>query len=122
MYATVSGTQWSYSDTRALTDGSHNYQVRVVDRAGNVGATTSQAVTVDTQAPQYGITIDSISEDTGQSGSDFITMDTTLTLNGSLGSALASDERVQISLDGGNTARYHGHQPALELHRYPRSA
>ncbi|HHB2582876.1 TPA: Ig-like domain-containing protein [Enterobacter roggenkampii] len=103
VYATVSGTQWSYSDTRILTDGSHNYQVRVVDQAGNVGATTSQAVTVDTQAPQYGITIDSISEDTGQSGSDFITMDTTLTLNGSLGSALASDERVQISLDGGNT-------------------
>ncbi|MEB6618837.1 Ig-like domain-containing protein [Enterobacter roggenkampii] len=103
VYATVSGTQWSYSDTRTLTDGSHNYQVRVVDQAGNVGATTSQAVTVDTQAPQYGVTIDSISEDTGQSGSDFITMDTKLTLNGSLSSALASDERVQISLDGGNT-------------------
>ncbi|WP_419716384.1 Ig-like domain-containing protein [Enterobacter asburiae] len=103
VYATVSGTQWSYSDTRTLTDGSHNYQVRVVDQAGNVGATTSQAVTVDTQAPQYGITIDSISEDTGQSGSDFITMDTTLTINGSLGSGLANDERVQISLDGGNT-------------------
>lgn len=77
--------------------------MRVIDRAGNVGATTSQAVTVDTQAPQYGITIDSISEDTGQSGSDFITMDTTLTINGSLGNALANDERVQISLDGGNT-------------------
>ncbi|WP_413540495.1 Ig-like domain-containing protein [Enterobacter asburiae] len=103
VYATVSGTQWSYSDTRTLTDDSHNYQVRVVDQAGNVGATTSQAVTVDTQAPQYGVTIDSISEDTGQSGSDFITMDTTLTINGSLGSALANDERVQISLDGGNT-------------------
>ncbi|PAO12587.1 type 1 secretion target domain-containng protein [Enterobacter roggenkampii] len=103
VYATVSGTQWSYSDTRTLTDGSHNYLVRVVDQAGNVGATTSQAVTVDTQAPQYGVTIDSISDDTGQSGSDFITMDTTLTINGSLGSALASDERVQISLDGGNT-------------------
>ncbi|MCK7316387.1 Ig-like domain-containing protein [Enterobacter cloacae] len=103
VYATVSGTQWSYNDTRTLTDGSYNYQVRVVDQAGNVGATTSQAVTVDTQAPQYGVTIDSISEDTGQSGSDFITMDTTMTINGSLGSALASDERVQISLDGGNT-------------------
>jgi hypothetical protein len=103
VYATVSGTQWSYSDTRTLTDGSHNYQVRVVDQAGNVGATTTQVVTVDTHAPQYGVTIDSISEDTGQSGSDFITMDTTLTINGSLGSALASDERVQISLDGGNT-------------------
>ncbi|HIH9367144.1 TPA: Ig-like domain-containing protein [Enterobacter ludwigii] len=101
--ATVNGTQWSYNDTRTLADGSYNYQVRVVDLAGNVGATTSQAVTVDTHAPQYGITIDSISEDTGQSGTDFITMDTTLTLNGSLGSALANDERVQISLDGGNT-------------------
>ncbi|WP_440271468.1 beta strand repeat-containing protein [Enterobacter ludwigii] len=101
--ATVNGTQWSYNDTRTLTDGSYNYQVRVVDLAGNVGATTSQTVTVDTHAPQYGITIVSISEDTGQSGTDFITMDTTLTLNGSLGSALANDERVQISLDGGNT-------------------
>ncbi|MEP9039244.1 Ig-like domain-containing protein [Enterobacter hormaechei] len=103
VYATVSGTRWSYNDARTLADGDYRYQVRVVDQAGNVGATTSQDVTVDTQAPQYGITIDSISEDTGQSGSDFNTMDTSLTINGSLGSALASDERVQISLDGGNT-------------------
>ncbi|MBK4365660.1 Ig-like domain-containing protein [Enterobacter hormaechei] len=103
VYATVSGTRWSYNDTRTLADGDYRYQVRVVDQAGNVGATTTQDVTVDTQAPQYGITIDSISEDTGQSGSDFITMDTSLAINGSLGSALASDERVQISLDGGNT-------------------
>ncbi len=103
VYATVNGTSWSYTDTRTLSDGDHRYQVRVVDQAGNVGATTSQVVTVDTVAPQNGITIDSISEDTGQSSSDFITMDTTLTINGSLGSALASDERVQISLDGGNT-------------------
>ncbi|MBE4891727.1 Ig-like domain-containing protein [Enterobacter cloacae complex sp. P45RS] len=103
VYATVSGTRWSYNDTRTLADGDYRYQVRVVDQAGNVGATTTQDVTVDTQAPQYGITIDSISEDTGQSGSDFITMDTSLTINGSLGCALASDERVQISLDGGNT-------------------
>ncbi len=103
VYATVSGTQWRYTDARILADGDYRYQVRVVDQAGNVGATTTQDVTVDTQAPQYGITIDSINEDTGQSGSDFITMDTSLTINGSLGSALASDERVQISLDGGNT-------------------
>ncbi|MCE1564739.1 Ig-like domain-containing protein [Enterobacter hormaechei] len=103
VYATVSGTQWRYTDARTLADGDYRYQVRVIDQAGNVGATTTQDVTVDTQAPQYGITIDSISEDTGQSGSDFITMDTSLTINGSLGSALASDERVQISLDGGNT-------------------
>lgn len=99
----VNGTSWSYTDGRQLADGNHTWQVRVVDLAGNVGATTSQTVTVDTVAPTYGITIDSISDDTGQSASDFITMDTTLTLNGTLGHALASDERVQISLDGGQS-------------------
>ncbi|VEB97428.1 type I secretion C-terminal target domain (VC_A0849 subclass) [Cedecea lapagei] len=99
----VTGTSWSYTDGRQLADGNHTWQVRVVDLAGNVGATTSQTVTVDTVAPTYGITIDSISDDTGQSASDFITMDTTLTLNGTLGHALASDERVQISLDGGQS-------------------
>ncbi|MRT58291.1 Ig-like domain-containing protein [Enterobacteriaceae bacterium RIT693] len=102
VYATsVNGTSWRYTDGRQLADGDHTWQVRVVDLAGNVGATTSQTVTVDTVAPNYGITIDSIADDTGQSASDFITMDTTLTLNGTLGHALASDERVQISLDGG---------------------
>ncbi|NIF31610.1 Ig-like domain-containing protein [Enterobacter sp. Cy-643] len=99
----VNGTSWSYTDGRQLADGNHTWQVRIVDLAGNVGATTSQTVTVDTVAPTYGITIDSISDDTGQSASDFITMDTTLTLNGTLGHALASDERVQISLDGGQS-------------------
>ena len=103
VYAKVNGTSWSYTDTRTLTDGDHDYQVRVVDQAGNVGATTSQVVTVDTKAPQYGITIDAISDDTGQSGSDFITNDTSLTVSGTLGSELRSDERVQISLDGGAT-------------------
>ncbi|TKK16231.1 type 1 secretion target domain-containng protein, partial [Enterobacter cancerogenus] len=103
IYAKVNGTSWSYTDTRTLADGDHDYQVRVVDQAGNVGATTSQVVTVDTKAPQYGITIDAISDDTGQSGSDFITNDTSLTVSGTLGSELRSDERVQISLDGGAT-------------------
>lgn len=102
VYATsVSGTSWHYTDVRVLADGNHTYQVRVVDLAGNVGDTATQTVTVDTVAPVYGVTIDSISEDTGQSSSDFITMDTTLTLNGTLGHTLASDEFVQISLDGG---------------------
>nr|WP_241602887.1 Ig-like domain-containing protein [Rosenbergiella nectarea] len=101
--ASVDGTSWRYQESRTLTDGVYNYHVRVIDEAGNIGSTTSQKVTVDTKAPDYGITIDGISDDTGQSASDFITMDQTLTLRGTLGSALASDERVQISLDGGQT-------------------
>ena len=101
--ASVDGTSWHYQESRTLTDGVYNYQIRVIDEAGNIGSTTSQKVTVDSKAPDYGITIDGISDDTGQSASDFITMDQTLTLRGTLGSALASDERVQISLDGGQT-------------------
>ncbi|HCN9592154.1 TPA: Ig-like domain-containing protein [Escherichia coli] len=101
----VSGLTWSYLDGRTLTDGNYNYQVRVIDTAGNIGATASQIVTVDTTAPLASktIAIASISDDTGLSSSDFVTRDTTLTVRGTLGAALAADERAQISLDGGVT-------------------
>ncbi|MCV4732554.1 Ig-like domain-containing protein, partial [Escherichia coli] len=49
------------------------------------------------------IAIAGISDDTGLSSSDFVTRDTTLTVRGTLGAALAADERAQISLDGGVT-------------------
>ncbi|WP_229996534.1 BapA-related adhesin SiiEA [Escherichia coli] len=101
----VSGLTWSYLDGRTLTDGNYNYQVRVIDTAGNIGATASQIVSVDTTAPLASktIAIASISDDTGLSSSDFVTRDTTLTVRGTLGAALAADERAQISLDGGVT-------------------
>ena len=99
----VNGTQWQYVDSRTLTDGSYDYQVRVVDLAGNVGATTGQTVTVDTTAPAQSITIDGITDDSGQSASDFITNDTTLTLNGTLGGPLGAGEHAQISVDGGKS-------------------
>ncbi|MEF6841293.1 Ig-like domain-containing protein [Escherichia coli] len=101
----VSGLTWTYLDGRTLTDGNYNYQVRVIDTAGNIGATASQIVTVDTTAPLASktITIAGISDDTGLSSSDFVTRDTTLTVRGTLGAALAADERAQISLDGGVT-------------------
>ena len=101
--AVLNGSAWSYADGRTLTDGVHGYQVRVVDLAGNVGATTSQNVTVDTKAPEYGIAITTISEDTGSSATDFVTMDNTLTISGTLNHVLAADEHAQISLDGGKT-------------------
>ncbi|MCV7760176.1 Ig-like domain-containing protein [Pluralibacter gergoviae] len=102
--ATVAGTQWRYSDVRSLADGIHSYEVRIVDLAGNVGnSTASQDVRVDSTAPEYGIKITGITEDTGSSGSDFVTMDKTLTLHGTLDQVLAKDEHAQISLDGGKT-------------------
>nr|EES5490293.1 Ig-like domain-containing protein [Escherichia coli] len=94
---------WSYVDGRTLTNGTTTWQVRVVDLAGNVGATSSQSALIDTINPAQVLTIASISTDTGSSATDFITSDTMLTLTGSLGAGLASGEVAQISLDSGAT-------------------
>ena len=76
----------------------------MIDNAGNVGATDSQNVVVDLTAPAATtITVDSVSQDTGLSGSDFITSDNQISLKGTLGAALGSGDHAQISLDGGVT-------------------
>ncbi len=60
----VTGTTWRYTDSRTLTDDTYQYQVRVIDNAGNVGATDSQDVVIDLTAPvATSITVDSISQD-----------------------------------------------------------
>ncbi|STF44362.1 adhesin for cattle intestine colonization [Escherichia coli] len=41
---TTNGTQWTYTDSRTLTDGSYVYQVRVLDLAGNTGPVVSKTV------------------------------------------------------------------------------
>ena len=60
---------------------SFTYQARIVDLAGNVGTTASQAITIDTTAPAEALAITAIATDTGTAG-DFITSDTTLTVSG----------------------------------------
>ncbi len=99
----VSDGAWSYDDGRTLADGEHDYLVRVVDRGGNVGATGSRTVTVDTAAPAdaTAIAIVAVSDDSGHSSSDFITSDTSLTVSGTLTGTLAAGEAAQISVDDG---------------------
>ncbi|VED12796.1 adhesin for cattle intestine colonization [Escherichia coli] len=48
------GLNWSYVDGRTLTNGTTTWQVRVVDLAGNVGATGSQSAQIDTGEPGAG--------------------------------------------------------------------
>ncbi|MGY8630971.1 Ig-like domain-containing protein [Bradyrhizobium sp. 14AA] len=93
-------TSWSYVDLTSH-GASFTYQVRIVDLAGNIGTTASQAITIDTAAPAEALAITAISSDSGAPG-DFITSDTTLTVSGTNG-ALAADEKIQVSSDGGTT-------------------
>lgn len=97
----VPGTTWSYVDGRTLVDGAYDYTVRVVDVAGNIGSTYTQTVLVDTTVLVTEIHIDSITDDTGVSATDYITSDNSLLLSGSLSAALNAGEAAQISLDGG---------------------
>ena len=95
------GTSWSLVDT-TVHPSSFIYQARIIDTAGNIGTTASQAVTIDTTAPAEALAITAIASDTGSSSSDFITNDTTLTVSGTNG-ALAAGEKIQVSSDGGTT-------------------
>ena len=99
--AIVSGTRWSLVDV-AIHYTDFSYTARVIDTAGNVGSSVSQALVIDNTAPTANISIAAISDDTGESDSDFITSDTSITVSGTLSEALADGESVQVSNDGEN--------------------
>ncbi|WP_212772072.1 Ig-like domain-containing protein [Acinetobacter gerneri] len=102
----IGGDQYQFTDS-ALKDGrSYDYTTRVEDAAGNLGAQSDVfTLTVDLTAPSSNLVIEitSITDDTGYSDSDFITNDTSLTINGTLTGTLATDEFAQISIDAGLT-------------------
>ncbi|EFO3529081.1 BapA-related adhesin SiiEA [Escherichia coli] len=101
---TTNGTQWTYTDSRTLTDGSYVYQVRVLDLAGNTGPVVSKTVVVDTINPTATPTIVSYTDDVGQRqgtlSSSQATDDTTPLLNGVLSAPLASGEVVYLYRNG----------------------
>ena len=96
--AAVTGNTWSYTDPTEH-NSSLTYQVRVLDAGENIGATASQAVTIDTSKPTAAVAITALADDTGSSSSDFITKDTSLIVSGTHGT-LGVGEKVQVSADG----------------------
>ncbi|MFX7548974.1 Ig-like domain-containing protein, partial [Acinetobacter baumannii] len=52
--ATVNGTSWSWSASNPqFADGTHSVTVRVIDAAGNLGTSDTQAFTISTNvAPE----------------------------------------------------------------------
>ena len=106
--ATVLGTvtadnngNYTFTPTTELGEGAHSVTATATDVAGNPVTSTITNFTVDTTASSATASIAAITTDTGAAG-DFITSDTTLVIDGT-NDALGADEKVQISLDGGNT-------------------
>src|SRR5262249_35701325 len=88
----IDNTHWSYDDTATVHATSFTYQARIVDTAGNIGTTASQAITI-ANLPAEAVAITAIATDTG-TAADFITSDTTLIVSGSNGT-LAAGEKIQ---------------------------
>ena len=100
--AVVSGTGWTYADTRTLTDGATpSYTALVADSAGNLGtASAAYTATVDTTAPTPTATVTAITDNVGliqgEVASGGMTDDTQLAIAGTLSAAIAGSDTVRI--------------------------
>jgi methionine-rich copper-binding protein CopC len=96
----ATSTSWTYTDPTTRTS-SFTYQIRVINTAGNVGNTASQAITIDTTAPSAP-TITSVTDDvgtiTGTLTSGGSTNDTVLVLAGT------AEANSTVTLRNGSTS------------------
>jgi hypothetical protein len=91
---------WSFKLPQQ-SEGAHTFLVTAMNEAGNF-STASITYVIDTTPPSAVVQISAIHEDTGVSATDFVTKDNTLLVDAKIVSGtLDPDERVQISLDGG---------------------
>ena len=99
--AVVTGTRWTY--TAQVQDGmTYGFAVKETDIAGNEsGFSTALGITGDTTAPANTVSGIHISTDAGNSHTDFITNQASQTITATLADALASDETLYASVDGG---------------------
>ena len=103
LQATVDGRGFTATDTLP-GDGSYTYTARVVQGTGGAGtASAAYAIVVDTvNTTAAGITAitDNVAPGTGTIANGAQTNDTTPTLSGTVSTALASGERLEILRDG----------------------
>src|SRR5205085_969831 len=98
--ATADTTASTFTADVTLSDGSQTLSVRTVDTAGNATAGSGHAYTLDTAAPTAVATITAIADDTGTSGSDFITSEDRKSVVEGKSGTLGTGETSQVSLDG----------------------
>ncbi|HBO3681034.1 TPA: hypothetical protein L4T35_000943, partial [Pseudomonas aeruginosa] len=105
--ATVNGQgNWSYTPTTPLGEGQHSFTVTSEDKAGNISATSDPyVVIVDDPVPTQTATVTSMGKDSGISSTDWLTNDGSAgrLMQGTLSAALAANQSLQVSTDGGRT-------------------
>jgi hypothetical protein len=112
----VSGA-WSFNNqSNTLADGNYTLKAAIVDAAGNVvkGA-ADQVLVIDNGNTPINATlaISSISDDTGVSTTDFVTNDTTLTINGTTaGFNAAGADKILVQVLNGSTVVTSGYATA----------
>lgn len=103
--ATVVNGEWSVTATTALEQGRHEFRATATDLAGNESLPSSTTtVTIVTEGPNISLANIGMTNDSGQSPTDFITNVTSgHVLSGTLSAPLASGEFLQVSSDNGVT-------------------
>ncbi|WP_035065256.1 Ig-like domain repeat protein, partial [Nitratidesulfovibrio termitidis] len=102
--ATVSGTNWTFTDT-GVTDGEHAYTAVVENGTGLQGAMSNiYTITVDTVSPPQTVAItevvDNMAPATGPVANGGHTDDSTPELHGTISAALSGTEEVHVFRDG----------------------
>src|SRR5205085_512186 len=98
----VQNTATTWSQLKTTTQhASYTHQAQIVDTAGKISTTASQAVTIDTTAPALPLALTSTPTPYTTLFRS-ITNDTTLTVSGTNG-ALGAGEKIQVSSDNGTT-------------------
>lgn len=93
---------WTFTPPIALANGAHSFTAATVDVAGNASSPSAAiGITVDTAPPTASIAITALTQDTGTVG-DWITLDNSPTISGTLSTPLAAGEQVEIRIDGGS--------------------
>jgi len=95
--------KWNININQLGQDGLHNLSVTATDSAGNKSLPVNYEINLDTTPKQLSANIVSITDDTGEDSSDFITSDQTLVISGTVTGTdvLEAGDRVQVRIDNG---------------------
>ncbi|WP_182422050.1 Ig-like domain-containing protein [Aureimonas sp. ME7] len=92
---------WSITSS-ILAEGTYRLSARAQDAAGNISPTaTTRNITVDTTAPDITLGPVKLNLDSGRDSNDFVTRIATDTVSGTLSTAPAAGDAVELSVDGG---------------------